>query len=103
MSEPTRLGPGEALFDFLAECIHDFVQKNGLSETPLPLGFTFSFPMEQKALDVGILVTWTKSFNCPGVVGTDAALQLTQAMKRQGKLKVASRSTEDFFWQAKGN
>ncbi len=102
MSEPTRLGTGEALFDFLAECIHDFVQKYGLSETPLPLGFTFSFPMEQKALDVGILVTWTKSFNCPGVVGTDAALQLTQAMKRQGKLKVASRST-GFFWLAKGN
>jgi len=36
---------------------------------PIPLGFTFSFPMEQRGLDVGILVAWTKSFNCPGVIG----------------------------------
>jgi hypothetical protein len=25
--------------------------------------------MTQKGLDVGVLVAWTKSFNCPGVVG----------------------------------
>lgn len=41
---------------------------------PISLGFTFSFPMTQKGLDVGILVAWTKSFNCPGVIGQVTAI-----------------------------
>lgn len=40
--------------------------------------------MMQKALDVGILVTWTKSFNSPGVVGQDAVKMLKEAIKRRG-------------------
>ena len=65
--EETRLGPGTKLFDFLASCISDFVLKNlGNDHPEMPLGFTFSFPMEQKGLDQGILVTWTKSFNVEG-------------------------------------
>lgn len=40
--------------------------------------------MIQSALNVGELVTWTKSFNCPGVVGTDAVEHLNSAIKRQG-------------------
>ena len=40
--------------------------------------------MIQSALNVGTLVTWTKSFNCPGVVGTDAVEHLNSAIKRQG-------------------
>ena len=46
--------------------------------------YRFSFPMIQSALNVGTLVTWTKSFNCPGVVGTDAVEHLNSAIKRQG-------------------
>ena len=61
VEEQLRLGPGPNLFRFLAECIKDFLHKNNLSqEKNLPLGFTFSFPMTQKALDVGLLVNWTK-------------------------------------------
>ena len=67
VAEETRLGPGEKLFDFLAECIADFVQKNLDKDHPnMPLGFTFSFPMEQTGLDKGVLVSWTKSFNAAG-------------------------------------
>ena len=54
----------------------------------LPLGFTFSFPMTQRGLDVGVLVAWTKSFNCPGVVGQDAVKMLNDAIKRLGHLPV---------------
>ncbi len=43
--------------------------------------------MTQKALDSGVLVTWTKSFNCAGVVGTDAAEQLNGAIRRHGRLR----------------
>ena len=61
VEEHLRLGKGTNLFEFLAECIKDFIQKNNLSrEKSLPLGFTFSFPMTQKALDIALLVNWTK-------------------------------------------
>ena len=56
-----RLGPGANLFLFLAECIKTFLSKHNISsEESLPLGFTFSFPMTQTALDCGLLVNWTK-------------------------------------------
>lgn len=51
-------------------------------------GFTFSFPMIQRGLDVGILVTWTKSFNCPSVVGRDAVQMLREAINRRGDTHV---------------
>ena len=73
VAEEIRLGSGEKLFDFLAECIADFVMKTlGKDYPPMPLGFTFSFPMEQSGLNKGVLVSWTKSFNAAGVVGQDA-------------------------------
>ena len=89
--ENVRLGAGEDLFDFLAQCIADFVTKTlpkESQEKAMPLGFTFSFPMEQKGLDVGILVSWTKSFNASGVVGEDAVRMLNEAIKRQSNLKI---------------
>nr|CAD7196937.1 unnamed protein product [Timema douglasi] len=51
-------------------------------------GFTFSFPMIQKALNIGLLVTWTKSFNCPSVVGRDAVNMLQEAINRRGDTHV---------------
>jgi hexokinase len=91
VQEATRLGPGDKLFDFLAECIADFIH-NKLGRDPndpaMPLGFTFSFPMEQRGMDVGVLVSWTKSFNAAGVVGQDAVKMLNDAIKRQGNLNV---------------
>lgn len=91
VQEETRLGPGDKLFDFLAHCIGDFVAKHGLDNTkdhPLPLGFTFSFPMIQSGLNVGVLVAWTKSFNATGVIGQDAVGMLNEAIKRKGGLHV---------------
>ena len=57
VAEHLRLGPGENLFHFLAECILDFltVQNLPLSQK-FNLGFTFSFPMTQQGLNVGLLV-----------------------------------------------
>lgn len=86
--EDVRLGPGVKLFDFLAECIHNFMDGRQLKGQNLPLGFTFSFPMTQRGLDVGILVSWTKSFNCSGVVGEDAVKMLNDAIHRRGDTDV---------------
>lgn len=36
--EPVRLGPGGDLFDFLAECIHTFMETRQLKGRNLPLG-----------------------------------------------------------------
>ena len=73
------------LFRFLAECIKDFLEKRDLvSVEEMSLGFTFSFPMSQEALDVGKLVNWTKSFNCPGVIGEDVVKMLNTALHSIG-------------------
>ncbi|XP_046391832.1 hexokinase-2-like [Ischnura elegans] len=91
--EVLRLGEGTKLFDYLAYCIHDFMaefyhEEDHKRKEPIPLGFTFSFPMEQHALDVGILVSWTKSYNCPNTVGRDAVQMLKDAIHRRGDLNV---------------
>jgi len=86
--EQLRLGPGKALFDFLASCIHQFMEEHHLLNRRFSLGFTFSFPMYQKSIDCGILVSWTKSFNCEGVVGNDAVEMLNAAIQRRGDLNV---------------
>lgn len=51
-------------------------------------GFTFSFPMIQHSLDVGILVTWTKTFNCPDGVNKDIVKLLREALDRRADTKV---------------
>lgn len=88
VAEALRLGHGIPLFDYLATCIHEFIVENDLTAIKLPLGFTFSFPMDQKGLDSGVLVTWTKTFNCEGVVGEDAVKMLNEAIQRRGDLNV---------------
>nr|XP_012152917.1 PREDICTED: intraflagellar transport protein 88 homolog isoform X9 [Megachile rotundata] len=88
ISSDLRVGSGIRLFDYLAECVSDFVIAQGLQDVELPLGFTFSFPMVQHSLDIGLLVTWTKTFNCPDVVNKDAVRLLREALDRRGDTKV---------------
>lgn len=40
--------------------------------------------MTQNALDNGVLVTWTKSFDCPDAVGKDVVQFLKDAILRKG-------------------
>ncbi len=72
ISDEARLGCGIELFDYLAECVKDFMKLKNISvDEKMPMGFTFSFPMKQHSLHSAELLTWTKSFNCPSVVGRD--------------------------------
>ena len=88
MSTETRLGPGEQLFSFLAACIETFLAEEvAAQEQELSLGFTFSFPLVQESLVAARLVSWTKSFNCPGVEGEEVVGLLQAAIDRRG-LKV---------------
>ena len=41
------------------------------------VGFGFSFAMEQRALNSGVLMKWTKGFDVAGVVGRDVVPMLS--------------------------
>lgn len=89
ISDEARLGCGIELFDYLADCVKDFM---GLKKIPIdakmPMGFTFSFPMKQHSLHSAELVTWTKSFNCPSVVGRDVVELLQTSLRKHGMLNI---------------
>lgn len=39
------------LFDYVADCLLDFMEAKNLKHKKLPLGFTFSFPCKQTKLE----------------------------------------------------
>jgi hexokinase len=47
------------------------------------LGLTFSFPVEQTALDSGTLLTWTKGFSARNAIGKDVVKLLQDAFDRK--------------------
>lgn len=82
------LGSGEQLFDHIAECLANFMKEHGVQKELLPLGFTFSFPLNQMGLTRGLLERWTKGFNCSGVVGEDVVRLLQEAIERRGDVQI---------------
>jgi len=82
------VGHGTILFDHIAKCLADFVVDRGIQSETLPLGFTFSFPLEQEGLAKARLVRWTKGFNCEGVEGEDVVRLLQEALERRGDVKI---------------
>lgn len=75
------------LFDHIASSIARFVREENVPsatpERPLPLGFSFSFPMSQESLQSGLLLTWTKTFRNTSGVGEDAVQLLQKAIKKR--------------------
>lgn len=54
-----------------------------LDEGDMKLGLTFSFPVEQTALNKGKILTWTKGFSAQGAVGHDVVQLLQEAFDRK--------------------
>ncbi|KAK1333740.1 hypothetical protein QTO34_006127 [Cnephaeus nilssonii] len=77
-------GSGSQLFDHVAECLGDFMEKKKIKDKKLPVGLTFSFPCRQSRIDEGILITWTKRFKASGVEGADVVKLLNKAIKKRG-------------------
>uniref|UniRef100_A0A8C5L7X5 Phosphotransferase n=1 Tax=Jaculus jaculus TaxID=51337 RepID=A0A8C5L7X5_JACJA len=77
-------GSGSQLFDHVAECLGDFMEKKNIKDKKLPVGFTFSFPCRQSKIDEAILITWTKRFKASGVEGADVVKLLEKAIKKRG-------------------
>lgn len=79
------------IIDYLADSVDAFLTESGYEfpdadDTPVaavPLGFTFSFPVEQTALDSGTLLTWTKGFGARNAIGNDVVKLLQDAFNRK--------------------
>ncbi|NXV05817.1 HXK3 protein, partial [Cettia cetti] len=88
LPEGIMQGEGEALFDFIALCLSQFLAEtfssdSSKSEERLPLGFVFPFTCRQTQLDKAELLSWSKGFSCSGVVGKDVVQLLQSAINKQ--------------------
>ncbi|KEG05579.1 putative hexokinase [Trypanosoma grayi] len=86
-------GGATDLFDFIANSVKTMMQQKApedLNRT-VPLGFTFSFPTDQKSVNRGLLIKWTKGFSTKGVEGKDVVELLQTSLKRVNvKVKVVA-------------
>ncbi|KIO23222.1 hypothetical protein M407DRAFT_78306 [Tulasnella calospora MUT 4182] len=86
VSTELKTGEAKALFDYMADSVDHFLTDRAVdaeNEETLHLGFTFSFPVEQSALDKGLLLTWTKGFSAKNAVGNDVVGLLQDAFDRK--------------------
>ncbi|XP_065216234.1 hexokinase-like [Planococcus citri] len=79
-------GNADEFFDYIVECLRTFREELNLGEEKLPLGFCFSFPVQQKSLNSGILTRWSKRFNIKGAVGKDVGELFQKALERQNMI-----------------
>ncbi|XP_036291714.1 hexokinase-2 isoform X4 [Pipistrellus kuhlii] len=86
--EDIMRGSGTQLFDHIAECLANFMDKLQIKDKKLPLGFTFSFPCRQTKLDESFLVSWTKGFKSSGVEGKDVVTLIRKAIQRRGDFDI---------------
>ncbi|KFQ74379.1 Hexokinase-2, partial [Phaethon lepturus] len=76
-------GKGEALFDFIAQCVRQFLAGISSPQHRLPLGFVFPFSCRQTCLDKAELMSWSKGFSCSDVEGKDVVQLLQSAINKQ--------------------
>ncbi|NXV88940.1 HXK3 protein, partial [Calonectris borealis] len=76
-------GKGETLFDFIAQCVRQFLAGIGSPQHRLPLGFVFPFSCRQTRLDKAELISWSKGFSCSDVEGKDVVQLLQSAINKQ--------------------
>ncbi|KAK9474228.1 uncharacterized protein V1510DRAFT_307741 [Dipodascopsis tothii] len=85
-------GTSKELFGFLASKVSDFINdhlgehfeemktRTGEDEHIFKLGFTFSFPINQTAVNRGTLLRWTKGFDVVDAIGKDVCLMLQEEL-----------------------
>ncbi|PYH88039.1 hexokinase hxk [Aspergillus ellipticus CBS 707.79] len=93
MPEELKTGTAEELWEYIADCLEQFILSHHENEkvSKLPLGFTFSYPATQDYIDHGVLQRWTKGFDIDGVEGQDVVPPLEEILKKRGlPIKVAA-------------
>jgi len=88
MPHTVAAGKGAEVFNFLATSIANFVKDKKVEKDNLPLGIAFAFTLNKLALDVGILVSWTKEFGAQGVIGKDVVQLLRDALAKFPEISV---------------
>lgn len=85
MPEELKTGDADELWEYIAECLQQFIDTHHEAEKleALPLGFTFSYPATQNYIDEGILQRWTKGFDIAGVEGQNVVPMFEAALARQ--------------------
>ncbi|KAH9942994.1 hexokinase [Epithele typhae] len=104
VSDALKTGEATTLFDYLADSVDAFLTEfasavpssplhdqpnpfatpvESMVDTAIPLGLTFSFPVEQTALDSGKILTWTKGFSAKNAIGNDVVKLLQDAFDRK--------------------
>ncbi|XP_062463571.1 hexokinase-3 [Pezoporus occidentalis] len=76
-------GKGEALFGFIAKCLHQFLAGLSSLQRRFPLGFVFPFSCKQTQLDKAELISWSKGFKCTDVEGKDVVQLLQSAINKE--------------------
>ncbi|EFX04000.1 hexokinase family protein [Grosmannia clavigera kw1407] len=87
MPEELKSGDAEELWEYIADCVHQFVETHHSDVAKLeklPLGFTFSYPATQHYIDEGVLQRWTKGFDIAGVEGRNVVPMFEAALAARG-------------------
>lgn len=86
--EQIKIGNIELITAFIAEKLMDFIKKHetNLSQQ-IHLGFTFSFPLDQKSANKGLVLKWNKGFDYEDSIGSDI-VELLQISFKKLKLNI---------------
>jgi hexokinase len=100
VSNELKTGEMRHLCDYIADCVDSFLTENGSDklDSDLQLGFTFSFPVNQTAINRGTLMQWTKGFDCHGAIGKDVVIMLQDSFRRKN-LNVNIAAVSDSSYQ----
>ncbi|XP_069725633.1 hexokinase-3 [Phaenicophaeus curvirostris] len=83
MPEDIKQGKGEMLFDFIAQCVYQFLKDIGNPQQHIPLGFIFPFSCRKQQLDKAELISWSKGFSCSDMEGKDVVQLLQSCINKQ--------------------
>ena len=85
MPEELKTGESDELWEYIADCLQQFIEAHHASEEidKMHLGFTFSYPATQNYINHGILQTWTKGFDIAGVEGNNVVPMFEAALKKR--------------------
>ncbi|CAG8977592.1 hypothetical protein HYALB_00008368 [Hymenoscyphus albidus] len=88
MPEELKTGESEELWEYIADCLQQFIEYHhpdeDLEKLNLNLGFTFSYPATQDYIDHGVLQRWTKGFDIAGVEGENVVPMFEAAIAKRG-------------------
>lgn len=76
-------------FDFLAECVADWLKKNDLECANIPLVLIFISPLVHLSLMEAVIFRWGRGFSAYGALQSDVVRNLTESVRRREDLAVA--------------